>query len=183
MKYLVYIFFWAVTSYSSKAQIVSYAEMLCTANEVLIKDSLNFTACPEDIVQLDTNLVKQVFTPLYHAAGKVWGNKINWGLAGKITNHPQYDLLLLLEKNESNASSWYNMLHLVSMDKSGKYIASFGLYMSRSTHYSSYQTSSCLYLDLRITQHTKIKASHQAFGGKNEYRISEEGMFVYYAKN
>jgi hypothetical protein len=183
MKSVFFILMLMFNRFYASAQIVSYAELFCTANEIVIKDSLHFKACPTDMIQLDSNLAKQVFAPIYHSAENKNGGNVNWGVAGKISKHPQYDLLLLVEKNETDTNYWHHVLHLVSMDKRGNYLASFGLYISRSTSYTSYNTSSFLYPDLSISQYTKVNTGHQGFGGSKQYRIQNDGKFVYYAKN
>ena len=160
-----------------------YTELVAAANEIILTDSLCFTKCPEAFSKLDTNTVKEIFKPLYHSTGKAWGSTLSWSLAGKITCYSNYDLLLLIEKNQGKDSLCFNTLHLVTMSKEGGYIASFGLYINRNTAYSSYSTSSSLYKDLSIVQHTKVFASFKKFGGSNAYKINEEGLFVYYAKN
>lgn len=166
-----------------KAQIVSYAELICTANEIVWNDSLHFKNYPTDMIVLDTNLAKQVFAPLYHTADNRKGCKVRWGVAGKISKQPLFDLLLLVEKNDTDNSTWHHVLHLVSMDKHGHYIASFGLYINHQSRYNSYFTSACLYPDLSIIQFTKVKAGQQEFAGSNKFSLQSDGKFVHSGKN
>jgi hypothetical protein len=167
----------------SAQQNISYKELLLTASEVEMADSLHFNECPAMAIPVDSNTVRSIFRPLYHSAGKNWGNNVQWLLAGKITSYTNYDLLLLIEKNQGADSLCFNTLHLVTMGKEGDYIASFGLYIDRNSKTSRFKTSSFLFRDLSIIQKTKIVASSKKFGGTNEYKINEEGRFIHYAKN
>jgi hypothetical protein len=183
MKHLILSMLLAGSTLLHAQEKTGYKELLASVNEIILTDSLCFSKCPEALNTLDTSTVKQIFRPLYHSTGKAWGNTLSWSLAGKITTYPNYDLLLLIEKNKGKDSLCFNTLHLITMSKEGSYIASFGLYINRNTAYSSYSTSSYLYKDLSIVQHTNVFASFKKFGGSNAYKINEEGMFVYYAKN
>jgi hypothetical protein len=180
--FIIYLFIAGSISVNAQEKIV-YKDLLLAATEIEFTDSLHFAECPEVFIPLDSSTVKNIFNPLYHAAGKSWGNSLKWSLAGKITSYANYDLLLLIEKNEGNGGLYFHTLHLITMSKVGRYIASFGLHINRNTKHSSYNTSSSLYKDLSIIQNTKVFASQKKFGGTNEYKINEAGMFVYFVRN
>jgi hypothetical protein len=183
MKHLILSILLAGSTMLHAQQKVSYTELLASTSEIAFTDSIRFTECPDDYTAIDSNTIKELFRPLYHTKVKSWVCDLSWSLAGKITSYNNYDLLLLVEKNEGKDSLCFNTLHLVTMSKEGGYIASFALYINRNTKSSSYCTSSMLYKDLSIIQNTKVFASFKKFGGSNAYKINEEGLFVYYAKN
>ncbi len=183
MKQLILSFLLA-GSFSVHAQNnSSYAKLVNAVPEIELADSLVFNDYPVNAVTLDSNEVRNTFRQLYHKTGNTWGTTVSWWLAGKITRYKNYDLLLLVEKNEGSDGICFNTVHLVSMSKGGEYIAALGLYINRNNSITRYTASSLLFKDLSIIQNTRIYASSKNFGGRNEYRINDAGMFIYFAKN
>ncbi len=182
MRHLFYILFLlsGVFTYAQKA--THYKELLSLVDEIKLTDSLYFKQYPETFIELDSNMIKAAFSPLYHLTDKKNGGKIFWSLAGKISTNCNFDLLLLIEKNQNKDTIFFNTLHLISMSKEGEYIASFGLIINRNTKLSSYNTSSALYKNLTIVQKTKITANERRFACTNEYRITEDGFFEHYIR-
>lgn len=183
MKHLILSFLLA-GSYTLYAQKnTDYHTLINSVPEIEFTDSIAFDDYPENSIFIDSIQVRSFFRQLYHTSGKNWGSQLHWWLSGKITHNNNYDLLLLVEKNEGEDGICFNTVHLVSMSKDGEYIAALGLYINRNNNTTRYTASSLLFKDLSIIQNTRIYASSKNFGGRNEYKINEEGRFVYYAKN
>jgi hypothetical protein len=183
MKHLILSFLLAGSVAVHAQNNTNYNQLVNAIPEIELADSLFFDSCPAGAVVLDSLQVRTLFRQLYHTTGKSWGTTISWWLAGKITRYSNYDLLLLVEKNEGKDGICFNTVHLVSISKEGEYIAALGLYINRNNNTTRYTASSFLFKDLSIIQNTRIYASSKNFGGRNEYKINEEGRFVYYAKN
>ena len=105
-------------------------------------------------------------------------------LAGKITGHENFDLLVLVEEKKSSGSrgkadsNSVQVVHLVSTRKDGHYIASLEAAVTGLKKNSTYNTSSWLYKDYKIVLDSKISVNDKIFDEMTSYRINRGGRFI-----
>ena len=103
-------------------------------------------------------------------------------VAGKITKHPDFDLLFLYaEKNKTDSITNFN-LSLLTTRKDGSYIsvldAASDNHYVRNNKSQSHKARSYLYSDFKIKQENERSVFDRTF--ELEYRINDYGVFVFY---
>lgn len=161
---------------------LSYQQLLESSREIDLADSLRFDTGPEEVTALDSFTVKRWFSQLLppNAANK-FKNR-NFSLVGKITNHIYFDLLVLLEEKRRADSTGTQVVYLISVKKTGDYIASLKAAVGGSKKRTAYNISSCLYKDYKIIHTSRIMIDNKAYNDMAWYKINAGGRFVSYPK-
>lgn len=154
--------------------------MLARTTEITLTDSLSISGLDKEMVKLDSNTVKQWFTPVFSSSQSIKFKKRDYYLAGKITGSQHFDLLVLVEDKRRGDSSGYKVIHLVTTKKDGSYIASLKAAVSGTKKQSNYNTSAWLYKGLNIIQYSKIITSTTSMANITNYRINNTGRFLMY---
>lgn len=100
-------------------------------------------------------------------------------ISGKITSHPNFDVLLVSTKKENDDNKFFEYVYLLTTRKDGSNISTLTVAIKREKGAIVY-TSSWLYKDYSVMVATNIQSDGKTFGGRAEYRINEEGRFVHY---
>jgi len=160
---------------------LSYSRMLENTREIDLADSLQFDTSPAEVVALDSFTVKKWFAHVLPAnAGNKFKNR-RFSLAGKITQQPNFDLLLLLEEKKSD-STGMQVIYLISVKKNGDYIASLKAAAGGTKKRTGFNISSCLYRDYKIVQDSRITIDDKVYNDMAYYKINSGGRFVSYPK-
>lgn len=172
----------AVSIQSHAQASPDYSRLLASTHEIRITDSLLFHPEPASMTRLDSQTIKQWFPQvLPSGTGNKFKNR-SFALAGKITGNPQFDLLLLSEEKRKSDSSGTQVLYLVSMKKSGEYIASIKAAVGGSRKKTAYNIRSWLYKDLKLVQDSRIQIDDRSFNDMVYYKINSGGRFVSYPR-
>lgn len=182
MKHLILTALLAGSLAGHAQQPLSYADLLNVAKEIDFSDSLQFHSNPEEISALDSNTVKKWFSPVLpsNAANKFKTRA--YSLAGKITSPENFDLLVLLEERTKSDSTITQVVYLVSVKKSGEYIASLKAAVNGTKKKTGYNITSCLYKDYKIVQDSKITIDNKSYDDMALYKISAGGRFISYPR-
>jgi hypothetical protein len=168
-----------LVSFSASAQEgQSYEELLKPVPEVELADSLHINAAPSDMHLLDSMEVKKWFAPLLGLAKNNRLKNRSYYLAGKITGHENFNLLVVLEEKKKSDSNSIQVVHLVSTKKDGHYIASIEAAAAGLKKRSTYNISSWLYKDYKIVLDSKISVNEKSFDDMTSYRINQGGRFI-----
>ena len=105
-------------------------------------------------------------------------------ISGKITKHPDFDLLFLYaEKNTTDTLKNFDLL-LVTTKKDGTQIsmmeAASDHYFIRNNKLQFNKTRSYLYNGFKIKQQNELSAFNKKIDA--EYKINDYGMIVFYPK-
>jgi hypothetical protein len=163
---------------ASAQQEHSYQELLKPVNEVELTDSLHINATPAEMRLLDSTTVKKWFAPILGFAKNNRLKNRAYYLAGKITGHENFDLLVLVEEKKKLDSNSVQVVHLVSTRKDGHYIASLEAAVTGLKKNSAYNISSWLYKDYKIVLDSKISVNDRVFDEMTSYRINRGGRFI-----
>jgi hypothetical protein len=154
-----------------------YPRLLGKTTELDLRDSLNFESVPADTLMLDSTTVKKFFPQLLSNGANRFKNRA-YCLLGKITSNSNYDLLLLLEDKKKNDTSEIQVVYLVSMRKSGDYIASIKATVNGVKKRTAYNIRSCMYKGNRIVQDSRITTNEQMYDDMTYYKITNGGRFI-----
>lgn len=159
-----------------------YTRLLEQTHELRITDSLLFQPEPASMTPLDSQTIKQWFPQVLPAnAANKFKNR-SFALAGKMTGNPQFDLLILCEEKRKSDSSGTQVVYLVSVKKTGEYIASIKAAVGGSKKKTAYNISSWLYRDLKIVQDSRIQIDDRSYNDMVYYKINNGGRFVSYPR-
>lgn len=159
---------------------LSYTELLAISKEISLSDSLLFQHTQEESQPLDSSTVKKWFPQLLPAgANNKFKNRL-FSLTGKITSHENFDLLIVTEEKKKSDSSGTRVIYLVSVKKSGEFIASLKAAVSGTKKKTGYHISSCLYKDYKIVQDSRITTNSLSYNDMAWYKINATGRFISY---
>jgi len=159
----------------------SYNEVLQMTKEIKIIDRLYLDTTNLDRTELDEPTAHKFFRKLYGNNDRLPGDT-KYYISGKITRHPDFDLLFLYaEKNTPDSVKNFDLV-LLTTKKDGTQIsmvsaASDNHYM-RNNKMQFNKTRSYLYNGFKIKQENEISAMNKKY--KAEYRINDYGMIVFY---
>lgn len=176
LSFLLLLFIWLR---GNAQDDTTYTTLLKPVREVELADSFHIEAPFELINLLDSMTVKKWFSPILGAAKNNRLKNRNYFLAGKITLHEKFDLLVLLEeKKKKTDSSDVQVVYLVSTKKDGTYIASLEAAVAGTRKRSNYNTSSWLYKDFKIVLDSRISINERSYDDMARYRINSGGRFI-----
>ena len=183
MKLVVAFCFLFSTLHITAQEGRNYADLLNTAAEVQLSDSLHINAIAVQSNRLDSITVKKWFgRVLPRTAANRLKNRAYY-LTGKITSHDNFDLLVLLEEKKRNDSTAVQVVYLVSVKKDGNYIASIEAAVAGTRKRSTYNTSSWLYKDYKVVLDSKITVNEKSFDDLTSYKINGGGRFILYPRS
>jgi hypothetical protein len=161
----------------------NHTQVLNMTKEIKIIDRVYLDIPNLDKTELDNITAHRFFKNLYGTNNPLPVDT-KYYISGKITKHPDFDLLLLYsEKHPSDSLNDFNLL-LLTTRKDGSYISSLDaasdIHFMRNNKMQSNRIRSYLYSDMRIKQENEISAMNRKF--QMEYRINEYGVFVSYPK-
>lgn len=162
---------------------LSYQDMLAKTPEIELGDSLDFRTGPFFNTPIDTFTVKKWFTQVLfpYSVGR-FRTRV-YHLEGKITANSGFDLFVLSEEKWKNDSAVSRIVYLVSMKKSGEYIASIKTASEGTKKKSNLNISSCLYPDFTIVRDSRIQVDSGSLNDLVSYRINPGGRFVSYQRS
>ena len=179
MKYFILILLFVV-SLNATAQ-KSHSETLSMAKEIKVIDRLYLAIPNLDKTELDEATAFKLFKRMYGNDGSLpKGNK--YYVAGKITKHPDFDLLFLYAEEPKTDSITNFNLSLLTTRKDGSYIsvldAASDNHYVRNNKSQFHKVRSYLYSDFKIKQENEVSSLGRKF--EIEYRINDYGVFVSY---
>ena len=159
----------------------SYNEVLQMTKEIKIIDRLYLDTTNLDKTELDEPTAHTFFRKLYGNKDQLPGDT-KYYISGKITRHPDFDLLFLYtEKNTPDSIKNFNLV-LLTTKKDGRQIAMVSAasdnYYMRNNKMQFNKTRSYLYNGFKIKQENEIPAMNKKY--EAEYRINDYGMIVFY---
>src|SRR6478735_3281863 len=179
MKYFILILLFGASVKATSQK--SYSEILNMTKEIKIIDRLYLDLTNLNKTELDEATAFKLFKRMYGNNGSLpKGNK--YYVVGKITKHPDFDLLFLYaEENRIDSVINFN-LSLLTTRKDGSYISI--LDAASDDHYvrknkpEFHKTRSYLYSDFKIRQENELSVLGRKF--EIEYKINDYGVFVSY---
>ena len=177
MKRLIIVFL-LISGLEGITQDTDYTLLLKPVREVELKDSLHIDTLPQTIAPLDSMTVKKWFSPVL---GFTKNNRLknrNYYLAGKITTHDKFDLLVLVEEKKKTDSNSVQVVYLISTKKDGSYIAYIEAAVGGTRKKSNYNISSWLYKDYKIVLDSKISVNEKSYDDMISYKINGGGRFI-----
>lgn len=159
-----------------------YFDLLRAAEEVELMDSLHINVTPDIKYKLDSLDVKRWFSPLLGSSTNNRLKNRNYYLTGKITTHPNFDLLVLMEEKKKNDSISGQSVYLITTKKDGTYIASLQAAIAGTRKKSSYNTSSWLFKDYKLVLDSKMVINDKEYDDYTNYKINGTGRFILYPK-
>ena len=159
----------------------SYREVLQMTREIKIIERLYLDTANLDKTELDEQTAQQFFRKLYGNNDQLPADT-KYYISGKITRHPDFDLLFLYaEKNTPDSAKNFDLV-LLTTKKDGTQIsmvsAASDNYYLRNNKMQFRKTRSYLYNGFRIKQENEIPAMNKKY--EAEYRINDYGMIVFY---
>lgn len=161
---------------------LSYPQLLENTKEIDLTDSLQFDTTPEEVTAIDSLTVKKWFPQVLPATANNKFKNRAFSLVGKITSNSNFDLLVLLEEKRRSDSTGTQVTYLISVKKTGDYIASLRAAVGGSKKKTAYNISSCLYKDYKIVQDSRITINNKPMNDMAYYKINSGGRFVSYPK-
>ena len=210
MRFLYTIFFLLITLSIAAQKASTLKEVLKTTAEISIKDSILINYLSLKKTALDKPTAESFFKLIYPNE-KQADQKAKYFVAGKITSHNDFDILLLCtekivkdlsEVGSSYQSFNYRELHFVLLDKEGNYKNDFLGAMNYETvnflqkdRRTKRKISSWIYKDFKIIQQIEaeirtanltispsVKEETKTLNFSMEYHINDYGVFVAYPK-
>ena len=179
MKYFILILLFGA-SLNAVAQ-KSHSEILNMTKEIKIIDRLYLDLANLEKKEIDQATAYKLFKRMYGNNSSLPGDT-KYYVAGKITKHPDFDLLFLYaEENKTDSFLNFN-LSLLTTRKDGAYIsvldAASDDYYVRKNKPEFHKTRSYLYSDYKIRQENEFSFLGRKF--EMEYKINDYGVFVSY---
>ncbi len=172
-------FYFLISGLTTAAQEnETYTDLLKSAVEVQLSDSLQISAITGQSNFLDTLTVKKWFSRLLGSANNNRLKNRGYSLTGKITSNKVFDVLVLFEKKKKTDSSSVQVVYLITTKKDGTYIASIEAAIEGTRKTSTYNTISWLYSDYRIVQNSNILVNQQFYTELIRYKINNAGRFI-----
>ena len=161
----------------------SHTDILNMTKEIKIIERLYIDTPNLDKTELDEATAHKYFRKLYGGSSSL-PHDTKYYISGKITRHPDFDLLFLYaEKNTTDTLRNFDLL-LVTTTKDGTQIsmmeAASDHYFIRNNRMHHNKTRSYLYKGFKIKQENQLSALNKKIDA--EYRINDYGMIVFYPK-
>ncbi len=162
---------------------LSYNEVLKLTKEVKIIDRLYLDISNFEKKELDLKTAQQLFKKVYGNSNDLPKNT-KYYLSGKITKHPDFNLLFLYSEEDAIDSTRNFDLILLTTRKDGTQVAILNaasdVYYTRNNKSQFHKTRSYLYNGFVIKQENEISVFNKKF--EAEYRVNDYGMIVFYPK-
>ncbi len=183
MNRLVLILFLFISLDLASQKTLSYAEILNLTKEVKVIDRLYLVITNLEKKELDATIALPYFKKRYGNTDQLPTNT-SYYICGKITKHPDFDLLLLYSEEKEVDSTRNFDLMLLTTRKDGTPISILSgasdLYYVRNNKIQFRKTRSYLYNGFKIKQENEISVMNKKFGA--EYKINDYGVIVFYPK-
>lgn len=132
--------------------------------------------------ELDEPTANKLFKRMYGNNNGSLPKDTKYYIAGKITKHPDFDLLFLYaEENKTDSATNFN-LSLLTTRKDGSYISMIDgasdNYYVRNNKAQFNKIRSYLYSDFKIKQENEVSVIGRKL--EMEYKINDYGVFVFY---
>ncbi len=174
---LLFIYFFSCIIVQGQDSI-GYTNLLHSVAELKITDSLKINAEQTDLHLLDSLSVKKWFSRLLPSGTNNRLKNRSYCLTGKMTSHPNFDLLLVQEQKKKDDTSSVQVVYLVSTKKDGTYISSLEVAVNGNRKRSFYNITSWIYKDYQIVQDNQIIVNEKAYGDMSYYKINGGGRFI-----
>ena len=159
-----------------------YNNLLKKTREIVITDSILVEVNSVEHIVLDTTTLKNYFQMFYPPMTTRRSFAMEYFISGKITTHPNYNLLLVSTRKEEETEDVYSeSVYLLTTKKDGSNISAIAIASKREKN-AIVNTSSWLHKDNRVFVTTRINSKGKIFGGLSEYRINDAGMFVHWSR-
>ena len=158
---------------------VSYSDLLGRTKEITISDSFLVDVSTIDHILLDTTTLSLFFQSIYPPLVTKKSKPMEYYISGKITTHPNFDMLLVSTRKKSDDDTYFESVYLLTNRKDGSNINTLAVAIRRDNG-AKVSTTSWLYKNYSVFVTTRINSKGQDFGGMSEYRINEDGRFVPY---
>ena len=173
-----------LASFNASSQ-KSYRDVLNMTKEIKIIDRLYLDTTNLNKTELDKLTAHKYFRRIYGNTEQLPDNN-KYYICGKITTHPDFDILFLYTENKSLDSSRNFNLVLLTIRKDGDtYISMVDVahdnYYRRDDKLQFRKTRSYLYNDFKIKQETEVSVYNKKY--QLEYKINDYGMVVAYPKS
>ena len=181
MKYFILILLFGASLKATSQK--SYSEILNMTKEIKVVDRLYLDIPNLDKTEIDVATAYKFFGKAYVTNGEL-PHDAKYYISGKITKHPDFDLLFLYaEKKALDTLKNFELL-LLTTRKDGTQIsmieaASYHHYI-RNGKIQFNKSCSYLYRSLKIKQENEISVMNKKH--EAEYRINDYGVFVFYPK-
>ena len=156
----------------------AYPEFINTTSEINVTDSLLIDSITPQMKPLDSSAVKKWFSRILPAGNNNRLKNRNYYLAGKITTHNNFDLLLLMEEKKRADSSLGQTVYFVTLKKDGTYISSLEAAVTGTRKKTSFYTSSWLYKDYKIVKDSQMIINQKTYDDMACYKINGTGRFI-----
>jgi len=181
MNRLVIICLLFISLHSAAQDSLGYQELLSRTSEMEVSDSLLIDGVTSQTPALDSTTVKTFFSRLLPPSPNNRLKNRDYFLAGKITTHSNFNLLLLLEEKKRPDNSIAQVVYFVTTKKDGSFISSLEAVVSGTRKKSSYNTSCWIYKDYKIVKDSKIVVNQRTYDDMASYKISGSGRFILYS--
>ena|SRR5688572_16136473 len=159
---------------------ISYSDLLKRTREISIHDSFYVDVESVEHTLLDTNALKLFFYLIYPPLTTTNDSPMEYFISGKITVHPNFDMLLVTTRKKIEDKSLFEHVYLITSRKDGSNINTLGVAMRRIGG-NNVNASAWLHKDFKVFVTTRINnIKGKEIGGLTEYRINEDGRFVHY---
>jgi len=181
MKYFILILLFGASLKATSQK--SYSEILNMTKEIKVIERLYLDIPNLDKTEIDVATAYKFFGKAYVTNGEL-PHDAKYYISGKITKHPDFDLLFLYaEKKALDTLKNFELL-LLTTRKDGTQIsmieaASYHHYI-RNGKIQFNKSCSYLYRSLKIKQENEISVMNKKH--EAEYRINDYGVFVFYPK-
>ena len=181
MKHLILIIVYCISLDAASQK--SHAEVLNMTREIKVIDRLYLDIPNLTKTELDEKTAYKFFRKMY-GGGNQLPDDAKYYILGKITKHPDFDLLFLYaEKTTTDTVREFDLV-LLTTRKDGTQIsmmdaASYHHYI-RDNKVQFKKTRSYLYKGFKIKQENELLIINKNF--EAEYRINDYGMIVFYPK-
>jgi len=181
MKYFILILLFGASLKATSQK--SYSEILNMTKEIKVIDRLYLDIPNLDKTEIDVATAYKFFGKAYVTNGEL-PHDAKYYISGKITKHPDFDLLFLYAEKKSLDTLKNFELLLLTTRKDGTQIsmieaASYHHYI-RNGKIQFNKSCSYLYRSLKIKQENEISVMNKKH--EAEYRINDYGVFVFYPK-
>lgn len=155
----------------------SYMRLLAGTPEMPARDSLLLNTRTYETNPLDSASLLRWFSRLAPSGSSRFANR-RYSLAGKVTRHPQFDLLMVVEEKNRKDSSYFQVLHLVTFQKSGKPIAHLEAAINGFRKNTGYQTRTWLCTGFELVQQSRLLIHEKEVDEVKHYSITGSGRFI-----
>src|SRR6185503_10467456 len=180
MKHITFILLLCISFdiYSQK----SHSEVLNMTREIKIIERLYLDITNLDKTELDELTAHKFFKKMYGGSNELHQDT-KYYISGKITKHPDFDLLFLYAEKNTDSVKNFDLI-LLTTRKDGTQIsmidgASDNFYI-KNNKMQFHKTRSYLYNGFKIKQENEISVMNKKYDA--EYRINDYGVIVFYPK-